>query len=130
MKNERIYKAIGDAEDKLLEGCEVRPRVAKRQPLWVKWGAVVACACLVAVGAFALGQHPLAAKNPAIISSYVTDQPEAMYAAPENGEAFLLTNVEVALNENAGKDATYFVAVNLYRDGAPLRPEATRFRQS
>jgi hypothetical protein len=106
MKNERIYKVIGDADDKLLKNCEVHPKATKQQPLWVKFGAVATCVCLVTVVSFVLGQSPLTEKNPTIISSYVTNIPEAMYAAPENGKSFLLTNVETALKETAEKDAT------------------------
>lgn len=121
MNSSQIYKAIGDADDELLERSEHRAK-AKR-PVWVRWGAAAACLCLVAAGAVALhGQlGPQApGAGSAIISSYDGALPGAQYAPPENGKVLYFTEVQAALDANAGKDATYFVAIDLFRDGTVL----------
>lgn len=57
-----------------------------------------------------------------VISSYATGQAGSIYAPPANGETLFFTEVQAALDANAGQDATYFVAVDIYRDGVSLDP--------
>ena len=50
MTSEKLYEAIGDISDnKIKEAKQVRKA---KQPIWLKWGAMAACLCLVIVGAF------------------------------------------------------------------------------
>lgn len=45
MTNEKLYEAIGDISDnKIKEAKQVRKA---KQPIWLKWGAMAACLCLV-----------------------------------------------------------------------------------
>ena len=45
MTNEKLYEAIGDISDnKIKEAKQVRKT---KQPIWLKWGAMAACLCLV-----------------------------------------------------------------------------------
>lgn len=45
MTNEKLYEAIGDISDnKIKEAKQIRKT---KQPIWLKWGAMVACLCLV-----------------------------------------------------------------------------------
>lgn len=122
MNSNQIYKAIGDADDKLLERSE---RKAVRRPVWIRWGAAAACLCLLAAGSVALhGQRaPVSTETPSVvISSYASGQPGSIYAPPENGKTLFFTEVQAALDANTGKDATYFVSVDIYRDGVSLDP--------
>lgn len=57
MTNEKLYEAIGDISDeKIKEAKQVRK---SRQPIRLKWGAMVACLCLVVVGSTILLQQKI-----------------------------------------------------------------------
>jgi hypothetical protein len=45
MKNERLYAAIGAADDELLFRCEAE--VKKPKTAWIKYGSLAACAAAV-----------------------------------------------------------------------------------
>ena len=48
MTSENLYEAIGDISDKKIK--EAKQVRKSKQPSWIKWGAMVACLCLVVVG--------------------------------------------------------------------------------
>lgn len=55
MTNEKLYEAIGDISDKKIKEAK---RVRKvKQPIWLKWGAMAACLCLLAIGGFLINLH-------------------------------------------------------------------------
>ena len=60
MKKEKLYEAIGDINENYINDAHKTVK-KKSRPVWVKWGAMVACLCLVIVGAlFApnlIGEH-------------------------------------------------------------------------
>ena len=45
MTNEKLYEAIGDISDKKIK--EAKQVRKAKQPIWLKWGAMAACLCLV-----------------------------------------------------------------------------------
>ena len=126
MNSKQIYRAIGNADDALVERCEDRTStVRRRQPAWVKWSAAAACLCLVLAGAFSIRQQgPVAVPGTgSVISSYEYGQSGSIYAPPENGEALFFPDVNAALDANAGD--TYFVSVDIFQSGVPLDPESS-----
>ena len=49
MKEKRILNAIGQVNEEYI--VEAAPaRKARKQPKWIKWGAVAACLCFVLAG--------------------------------------------------------------------------------
>jgi len=46
MTNENLYKAIGGINEKYIEEAKQVKKV--KQPVWLKWGALAACLCIVA----------------------------------------------------------------------------------
>ena len=46
MTNEKLYEAIGDISDNKIKEAKQGRKV--KQPIWLKWGAMAACLCLVA----------------------------------------------------------------------------------
>lgn len=50
MKNEKLLSAIGQIDDNLIHGA-VNDAPKKKRSIWVKWGAMAACLCLVISGA-------------------------------------------------------------------------------
>ena len=128
MNSYQIYKAIGDTDDVLLERSE---RKAAKRPVWIRLGAAAACLCLLAVGSVALyGQRaPVSTEAPGvIISSYASGQSGSIYAPPENGKTLFFSEVQAALDANAEKNATYFVSMDVYRDGVSLDPAGNEMR--
>ncbi len=120
MKAEQIYAAIGEVDEQLLVRCE-----QKRRPTWVKWIAVAVCLCAVTLGVYALGR-PLSevpGKNGEIIFSAASQQLGSIYAPPGNGETLIFTELKEAMDDHTGEEVIYFVAVDIFRDGAVL--EAT-----
>ena len=121
MKNERIYQALGEVDDELLERCEVHV-AARRRPVWVRLGAMAACLCLVVLGSIAIRQHGVSS-TPEIIAFGIngSESISGYYSTPENGSVLLFPDVQGALQANAEtKDALYFVSISLSRDGVPL----------
>lgn len=54
MKGEKIYIALGSADDELLERYYEGTKRKKKRNIWIKYGAMAACLCIVVAGAFAL----------------------------------------------------------------------------
>lgn len=53
MTNEKLYEVIGDISDnKIKEAKQVRKG---KQPIWLKWGTMVACICLVVASIIGVG---------------------------------------------------------------------------
>ncbi len=50
MKNERLLEAIGEIDDALIEGARDTASAKTKAPVWVRWGSLAACLCLVVVG--------------------------------------------------------------------------------
>ncbi len=60
MKNERLLNAMGDIHDGLIENA-LNGKQKQKSKLWLKWGALAACLCLVIGGVFGgmkLFNHP------------------------------------------------------------------------
>ena len=55
MTNERLYEVLGDIHEKHVKEAE-EYRKTKR-PVWLKWGAVAACLCLVVGLAIRMAVH-------------------------------------------------------------------------
>ena len=52
MTNEKLYEILGDINEKHIN--EAKAYHKAKKPGWVKWGAMAACLCLIAAGAFTL----------------------------------------------------------------------------
>lgn len=53
MKNEKLLDAIGSIDDNLVHNA-VHDNFKKKKPVWVKWGAIAACLCLIVVAIIAV----------------------------------------------------------------------------
>lgn len=58
MTNEKLYEVLGDINEKHVK--EAREYRKAKKPVWLKWGAMAACLCLVAVFAIPMVFHPSA----------------------------------------------------------------------
>ena len=55
MTNEKLYEVLGDINEKHIN--EARAYHKAKKPVWIKWGAMAACLCLVIAG-IAISQIP------------------------------------------------------------------------
>ena len=46
MNRKDLYNAVNEVDDDILERSETASR-SKKKPVWLKWGAIAACLCLV-----------------------------------------------------------------------------------
>ena len=62
MKKEELFNIIGEVDEQKIAAAGMAMNTKKKsRPVWVKWGAMAACLCLVVVGAFVaptlMGEH-------------------------------------------------------------------------
>ena len=131
MKSERIYAAIGQVEDALLDELDDNGDSKKRKPPWLKWGAMAACLALVVFAAARLlpgGTHfashayqaPEDTATESLVISAYEETPGvgvfSCYAMPEPGTWFYVSDVSAALEEYAGQEVTYLLAMDISSD--------------
>lgn len=69
MTKEQLYEAFGEISERHVEGA--RKQKTSRKPAWVKWGALAACLCLVAGGAYCYKlEHPYLKKEVVISAEH------------------------------------------------------------
>lgn len=52
MKKEELFNIIGEVDEQKVAAAGIAMNTKKKsRPVWVKWGAMAACLCLVVVGA-------------------------------------------------------------------------------
>ena len=52
MRKEELFNIIGEVDEQKVAAAGMAMNTKKSRPVWVKWGAMAACLCLVVVGAF------------------------------------------------------------------------------
>lgn len=132
MKGERIYRAIGEIDDALLDRCKyallkgktgtekncLQANKKKQVPVWCKFGAVAASVCLLALSVY-VSSHRITENQ--IIENYTGRyNANSMYAAPNNDTVLLFEDVKSALKEYEGEKRIYFLALDIYKDGMLL----------
>lgn len=130
MKSEKLYAAIGAAEDDLLLRLEAVPQ---RQHRWRKWGAAAAaCLCLITAGAFLVQRAQDLPANSKVISSFTPDAdgvPSSIYAVPKPGTWFAFMDVQAALEAYAGQDVRYLLGFHIFpEENAPHTDEDALIR--
>ncbi len=118
MKSERLYSAIGAADDELLirlEGTKNEKNIS-----WLKWSALAACFCFVIIGALMVKsiyyteQYPPAEGR--VISSYEIPGASSAgsYVVPECGTWYYFVDVSAAIEKYAGQEVTYLLAFDIF----------------
>lgn len=135
MKSEKIFKSIGNVDDELLERYESSKK-KNSSPHWRIWGGLAAaCFCVIAIGSVALRGTPDIENESYKSSGTVIENFQSgsmindIYAAPENGKKVYFTEVTNALKEYAGKDVTYFLAVDIYANQIKLEDSSDEVKQ-
>ncbi|MEY8357151.1 hypothetical protein AALB39_27940 [Lachnospiraceae bacterium 54-53] len=126
MKSERLYQAIGNADNEIMDQYENSSK--KTKPYRMKLGALAACLCLAVVGVLTMnGQFGTADQfykaSGIVIDSFPSDSVSGMYAAPDNGEKVYFTEVTNALQKYAGQNVTFFLRIDIFTNQAKLDEE-------
>lgn len=130
MRKNRISETIGNINPKYVnEAISYTGEVKTiRRPIWMKWGAVAACLCLVVVIVTLpdiLGDYPrndgaltaIENKDRSIIANFKIGHASACcYPVPAPGEYFCFTEVSTARKEYADKDVVFLLSFDVFND--------------
>ena len=111
MNKMKFAEAISMVDDKYYEEAANYQR-KKKTPLWLKWGALAACLCLIA-GAIFL--NPTTHDGRRVISEYHTNS-SGSYATPSPGEVKFTSEVRDAREKYDGENVTFLLAFSIFKD--------------
>jgi len=129
MRKNRISETIGNINQKYVNEATAYTGEVKavRRPVWMKWGAVAACLCLIVAAMVAVpnlfGDNAI--KDETIISDFKSGSlVDTSYATPVPGEYFCFIEVNEARKEYAGKDVSFLLSFDVFnRDGEQMSIE-------
>lgn len=113
MKKEQLYEVIGDINENYINDAHKTIK-KKSRPVWVKWGAMVACLCLVVVGAvvFQRLQNDFIEPNPQLSTNpnIGTEQPNSdeITTQPNNKNVLLVNAVDGVASADMDVKFTYY----------------------
>ena len=129
MRKNRISETIGNINPKYVNEATAYTGEVKavRRPVWMKWGAVAACLCLIVAAMVAVpnlfGDNAI--KDETIISDFKSGSlGDTKYATPAPGEYFCFIEVNEARKEYDGKDVSFLLSFDVFnRDGEQMSIE-------
>ncbi len=101
MNNESLYEAMGNISEKHINAAHTP--ATKKKPVWVKWGAMAACLCLIAAGVAVISQHDFSKPGAGEYDYTGGDAGQysvAVYPAAEYGEEDVASAEVVSLTES------------------------------
>ena len=104
MTNEKLYEVLGDINEKHVK--EAREYRKTKKPVWLKWGAMAACLCLVIVGAvlpMTNSDTPTHSQDELPSVTFIDEVPAGM-TTPEMVEIVEVNGVEYVVYGNEDKD--------------------------
>lgn len=136
MKNEKLFEAIGNVDNDLLENAQNTKKTAGKAS-WLKRGGIAACLCLVLAIPLMVNGNFLKG-NPTDTGAYVasgkvidqfTPDMNGIYEAPKNGSVVYVNEVKNAIEKYKGQDVKFFVGIDLYANQAPLDNESDSVKE-
>lgn len=129
MRKNRISETIGNINQKYVNEATAYTGEVKavRRPVWMKWGAVAACLCLIVAAMVVVpnlfGDNAI--KDGSIISDFkMNSTVDTSYATPVPGEYFCFIEVNEARKEYAGKDVSFLLSFDVFNsDGEQMSIE-------
>ena len=119
MRKNRISETMQNIDQKYVDEATAYTGETKtaRRPVWMKWGAMAACLCLVVAAIIAvpnlLGGKGV--KDGSVIAGYKTDSlSDVKYMIPELGKYYCYVEVNEARKEYADKDVTFLLAFDVF----------------
>lgn len=131
---ERLYQAIGEADDELLERMEQAmaaqstgraDRNKGRRRIWATGLAsvLVAAAALLLIfndSLFNRGNDPTYTASGPVVDRAIGNEPSSSVVTPGNGQIVYFDSVRRAFETNRDSRTKYFVAIDLFADEMPL----------
>lgn len=114
----RIAKAMDYIDDDLVSGA-VEYKRTKKKNSWMKWAAIAACLLLVIGGVF---MRPSTHDGRRVISEYRSNS-SGSYTTPSPGEVKCTSEVREAREKYRGKDVTFLLAFDMFKDDGRLSDE-------
>ena len=128
MRKNRISESIGKINTKYVDEATAYTGESKaaRRPVWMKWGAIAACLCLVVAIVIALpgilgdsgndGGHTAIENNDGtMVVGFKTDSVvDTQYTIPEPGSYFCYVEVNEARKAYADKEITFLLAFDVF----------------
>ena len=106
MTSEKLYEAIGDISDnKIKEAKQVRK---VKQPIWLKWGAMAACLCIVVVGVFVGLNNDFGKMACGHTNHSITVSQNGMYFTETDSGAYFYNVANDETTEVAKFDSTFY----------------------
>jgi len=119
VKKEELFSILGEVDQQKVAAAGK----AKSRPVWIKWGALAACLCLVIVGSIFLFSEP-----PEIITGY-NGGGLAKYVIPAPGEYFCYFEVTAAREHYAGQDVRYLLTFDIFNPDVEDRTKSKEVSQ-
>ena len=121
MRKNRISETIQNINQKYVNEATAYTGEVKavRRPIWVKWGAVAACLCLIVAAIVAVPNlfDNNAGKDGSIISDFKSGSlVDSNYATPAPGEYFCFTEVNEARKEYADKEVAFLLSFDVFNN--------------
>lgn len=118
MNSKRFTEAMSEIDNKYVdEAIGYKKKFLKSH--WFKWTAIAACLILIIGGIF---MRPSTHDGRKVISEYRSDS-SGSYAAPSPGEVIYTSEVREAREKYKGKDVTFLLAFNMFKDDGTLSNE-------
>lgn len=148
MRKNRISESLGNINQKYVDEATTYTGETKaaRRHIFMKWGAVAACLCLIATAVVArplilkdnMGNAdtsevstgidnnvPSVKEHGTIIADFISGgMDDAIYPVPDPGQYFCCIEVNEARREYAGKDVSFLLGFNVHNgSGEPMSIE-------
>ncbi len=151
-REERLFQAIGQVDDVLLERLDQQLQLIEHAPATVdtpdsdvmntrrrRWrrtgiasalAAVAVAACLLIFSPYWQNQPAMYTASEPVVNSYVSNQKlpggdvSPSMQMPANGTFFYSHEVKQALQANQGKQVVFLVAIDLFHNRTPVAPDS------
>ena len=84
MNRKDLYNSFNEIDDDILERSEAATQ-RKKKPVWIKWGAVAACLCLIISGLFPMFNQTGA--SPFVLTAYAMNSNTVSAVVMQEGES-------------------------------------------
>lgn len=129
MKGEKIFFALNNIDDKLLNRYCEKILYKRKKTNRLKFIAMASCICIIVVSILSvnlqfrknsldMGYRYIS--DGIVVADFPTNSSTSYISPPQNGSKLLYVEVENALKEYAGKNVTYFLAVDIFSNTKEL----------
>jgi hypothetical protein len=118
MKKEKLYEVIGEIDDNYINDAHMTVK-KKSRSVWVKWGAMAACLCLIVAGMVTINQ-PFVPSIPSKDNSHLADVPNNEGTTTDQSSSpNLTTTIQISLSAiNVNEFDSLTAGAPLYYDPA------------